>query len=274
VVTQAGFIGLGSHGWPMAANLASAGFDLIVYDRRERPLQALDRLGVRIARTAREVGEHGGVIGVAEIADPGWDDDQVEAVILGEAGVLSGAKPGTVLAFHSAIYPSTVRRIAEQARTRGVEVVDAQANGGEGRARARQLCYLLGGDTAVLERCQPVFATSGSSFIYMGELGTGAAAKIAHYSVVCATIVAASEGFRLAETAGVDLAAFQEMLRVSAGQSWVTDHWLQEFSPIDGERAESLYHRLGHALGLGHELDVALPGTELARQALPLLRPR
>src|SRR5581483_5863039 len=168
--------------------------------------------------------------------------------------------------------PSTVRRIGEWAAERGVQVIDAQANGGAEGARARRLRYMVGGDPETFERCRAVWATSGQEMLYMGGLGTGAAAKIAHYVAVCASLMGAQEAFALAERAGTDLRAFQQLVHDSAGQSWATDAWLDTFTPFDPARAENFFQRLRHALGLGEELHVPLPATALAQQVMAGLR--
>ncbi len=126
MATKVGFIGLGNIGKPMAINVAKAGFDLMVYDLREEPLKELAGLGAKVASSAREVGEHGEIVELVVV-----DDAQVETLTLGEGGVLSGAKPDTVIAIHSTVHPKTVRKIAELARTRGVGVIDAEVSGGE-----------------------------------------------------------------------------------------------------------------------------------------------
>jgi len=250
----------------MAANLLADGFALSVCDVRAEPPAALAQAGATVVSTHREVAERSDLVGIAEIADPSWLDYQIEEVVLGPDGLLAGAQPGLIIAFHSALYPSTVRRIAEHAAERGVHVIDAQANGGTEGARARRLRYMVGGDPAVFERCRAAWATSGTSMLYMGGLGAGAAAKIAHYVAVCLSLLGAHEAFGLAERDGVDLNAFQDLVHQSAGQSWASDAWLQTFRPFPAERAENFYQRLHHALGLGDELRLPLPGTALAQQ--------
>jgi 3-hydroxyisobutyrate dehydrogenase-like beta-hydroxyacid dehydrogenase len=255
----------------MAVNIARAGFELTVCDVRPEPLEAMAGLGAAVVGSPHEVGERAEIVGIAEIADPDWVDEDVEAVVLGPDGVLRSARPGSIIALHSAIHPSAVRRMAEQTEARGVHLIDAQANGGEDRARAQRLIYMVGGDPAVLERCRPVFAASGEGMYHTGALGTGAAAKLAHYILVCATLQAVSEGMRVAEAAGVDLQAFQQLVHVSAGQSWASDNWLKDFRPMSPARAENLYNRLHHALLLGHDLGVPLPASALAQQFLSVV---
>ncbi len=269
MATRVGFIGLGNIGKPMAVNVATAGFDLMVYDVREEPLTELAALGATVAHSPREIGAHGEIIELVVV-----DDAQVEAVTLGEGGVLSGAKPGSLIAIHSTVHPKTVRKIAELAKARGVDVIDAQVSGGERGAQAKTLCYMVGGDKALFERCRPLFATSGANIFHLGELGAGAIAKLAHNLIVYVNMLAASEGMRLAEKAGLDLKALQDVVHVSAGQSRVADNWLQqrrlkEAYPSGPQGLMQLIHKdLRLALELGHDLGLPLPGAALTQQLI------
>jgi 3-hydroxyisobutyrate dehydrogenase-like beta-hydroxyacid dehydrogenase len=163
MVVRVGFIGLGNIGKPMAINVAKAGFDLMVYDLRPEPLQELTETGAKVARSAQEIGAHGDIIELVVV-----DDAQVEAVTLGEGGVLNGAKPGSVIAVHSTVHPKTIRKLAELAKTKGVSVIDAEVSGGESGAYAKTLCYMVGGDKAAFEKCRPVFATQARTFFTSG----------------------------------------------------------------------------------------------------------
>ena len=269
MATRVGFIGLGNIGKPMAMNVARAGFDLMVYDLREEPLKELAALGATIARSAGEVGAHGEIIELVVV-----DDAQVEAVTLGEGGILNGAKPGAVIAIHSTVHPKTVRKIAELAKAKGVGVIDAQISGGARGAQAQTLCYMVGGDKALLEKCRPVFATSGAHIFHLGELGMGAVAKLAHNLIVYVNMLAASEGIRLGEKAGLDLKALQDVVHVSAGQSRVADSWLQQRTLRDTyttgpQGLMQLIHKdLRLALELGHDLGLPLPGAALTQQLI------
>jgi 3-hydroxyisobutyrate dehydrogenase-like beta-hydroxyacid dehydrogenase len=272
MTTRVGFIGLGNIGKPMAINVATAGFDLMVYDVRQEPLQELAALGAKVARSAQDVGAHGDVIEVVVV-----DDAQVEAVTVGEGGVLNGTKPGSVIAIHSTVHPKTVRRIAELARARGVGVIDAQVSGGERGAQQKTLCYMVGGDKALLDKCRPVFATSGAHIFHLGDLGSGAIAKLAHNLIVYVNMLAASEGMRLGEKAGLDVTTLQDVVHVSAGQSRVADNWLQQrklketYTAGPGALMQLIYKDLRLALELGHDLGLSLPGAALTQQLIDRL---
>jgi 3-hydroxyisobutyrate dehydrogenase len=261
MIANVGYIGLGNMGRPIATNVVEAGYSLIVYDIREEPLKDLAAVGAEVAESSREVGAYSDLVELSVV-----DDEQVESVVLGPGGVLEGAKPGTVIAIHSTIHPDTARKVGEAARPKGVAVLDAAVSGGAAGARARTLCYMVGGERTVFEQCRPVFETSGKHIFYMGGLGMGAATKAAQQAMTVVHLLAASEGFALAEKAGVDLDAFQELVRVSSGQSSIADHWQER--RWDPRMAELFYLGLQPILKLGHDLDVPLPGAALTQQLL------
>lgn len=269
-VKSVGFIGLGNIGKPIALNVAKAGFDLMVYDLRPEPMRELIAVGAKAARSAREVGAHGEIIELVVV-----DDTQVEAVLLDEDGVLNAAKPGSIIAIHSTIHPKTIRHLAELAKAKGVTVIDAEVSGGERGAYAKTLCYMVGGDKAAFEKCRPVFATSGANIFHLGELGAGAATKLAHNLIVYINMLAASEGMRLAREAGVDLAAMEKVVHASAGQSRMADHWSQTAKLLMDNYTtgpegflELIHKDLRLALELGHDLGVPLPGAALTQQLI------
>ena len=141
MVSKVGYIGIGNMGKPIAANVVRGGFDLMVCDLREEPMKELAALGAKTAASPMEVGKHAEIIEMSVV-----DDAQVEKVIAGEKSILSGARPGAIIAIHSTIHPRTVKRVAELAKASGIHVVDAQVSGGESGARARTLCYMVGGE--------------------------------------------------------------------------------------------------------------------------------
>jgi 2-hydroxy-3-oxopropionate reductase len=273
VAIKTGFIGLGNMGKPMASNVVKAGFDLMVYDLRPEPLKELASMGAKVAGSVREVGGYGEVIEVAVI-----DDAQVEEVIAGEEGLLATAKPGTVIAIHSTIHPDTTRKVAATAAAKGVGVVDAQMSGGSTGATAATLCFMVGGEKSLLEKCRPVLQASGKNIFHVGALGNGSAAKAAQQTMVVINMLSAHEGMSLARKAGIDPKVFEELVRVSAGQSHMADHWL-EFTGRMGEQLEHMkelfFKGVCPALELAHEKGVPVPGLALAQQMLPrILSPK
>ena len=192
-------------GKPMAVNIAKAGFDLTVCDLREERCQELALLGAKVASSPREVAEHSDIIEIVVV-----DDDQTEQVVAGEQGLIHGARSGSIVAVHSTILPATVRKIAAWCSAKGVEVIDAPVSGGQQGAQDRQLCYMVGGDAGVLEKCRPVFATSASDIFHLGELGMGATAKMLIQIVVCLNMIAAHECELLCDKTGLDFKMLQK----------------------------------------------------------------
>jgi 3-hydroxyisobutyrate dehydrogenase-like beta-hydroxyacid dehydrogenase len=201
---RVGFVGLGTMGGAMAANVAGAGHDVAVYDVRPEAVAAV--LGrVPAARAAGSLAEAAGdaeVIGVVVV-----DDAQVEAVTVGPDGLVELAPPGAVIAVHSTVHPATVQRVAAAAEAagRGVRVLDAPISGGVQGARDATLCIMVGGDGDAFDRARPVFESAGNLVLHLGGVGAGLAAKLARNLIGYVTLLGVAEGRRLATAAGVDL---------------------------------------------------------------------
>ena len=261
---KVGFIGLGEQGKPMAVNLAKNGFDLMVHDLRREPVDELIAMGGKVAKSPREVAARSEVIEVAVV-----DDAQVEAVVMGEDGIIAGARTGSIIAIHSTIRPATVRKVAIEGARRGIGVVDAPVSGGPRGAQLRTMCYMVGGDKELVERCRPVFETSAASIFHVGPLCAGMTAKLAHQVIVCLNAVAASEGMALAGKAGLDLTMVQEVVRAGGAQSRIADNWIK-YKPTPN--ANKLWYKdLMLALELASELGLALPATATAQELIKKL---
>ena len=258
---KVGFIGLGEQGKPMAANLAKAGFDLIVYDLRREPVEELIAIGAKAANSPREVAAGSDVIEIAVV-----DDAQVEAVVMGDDGIVAGARPGSVIAIHSTIRPATVRKIATESARRGIRVIDAPVSGGPRGAQSRAMCYMVGGDKELVERCRPIFETSAKSIFHLGPLGAGMTAKLAHQVIVCLNVLAAREGMALAAKAGLDLTMMQELVRTGGAQSRIADNFVKY--PPTPNASRLWYKDLMAALEVASELGLALPATSMAQQLI------
>jgi 3-hydroxyisobutyrate dehydrogenase-like beta-hydroxyacid dehydrogenase len=259
---KVGFIGLGRMGKPMAINVLKTGFDTIVYDLREEPVRELSDLGARAAQSPNQAAEAADIVAI------------VVDVLTGKGGVLEGAQPGTIIAVHSTIFPQTVQRMAAIGKARGVHIIDAPVSGGETGARKKSLCYMVGGELAILDRCREVFATSASDIFHMGALGSGAATKMIVQVVTCINMLAAHEAELLAGRCGLDFAALQKVLHVSSAQSLVVDHWFDRFKlpqdPIETrrKRTEVFQKSLGPAVTMAQQLGLSLFGAELAERSL------
>jgi 3-hydroxyisobutyrate dehydrogenase-like beta-hydroxyacid dehydrogenase len=208
---RVGFVGLGNMGGSMAANIANAGHDTVVYDVRGEAVDGvLDRApAARAAASLAEVARDAEVIGVVVI-----DDAQVEAVTLGSEGLVACAPPGAVIAVHSTVHPGTVQRVARVAESdgRGVRVLDAPISGGVQGARDATLCIMVGGDADAFDRARPVFESAGNLVLHLGAVGAGLAAKLVRNLIGYITLLGAAEGRRLAIAADVDLDTLNRIL--------------------------------------------------------------
>jgi 3-hydroxyisobutyrate dehydrogenase-like beta-hydroxyacid dehydrogenase len=269
MIRKVSFIGLGTMGKPMAANIVRGGFDLTVYDLRPEPCNELAEPGAKVAPSLRAAAEHVDLIAIAVL-----DDAQVEAVLFGENGAFAGARPQTILAVHSTVLPKTLRKIGEHAAARKIVLVDAPISGGMVGAREKRLCYMVGGPADAVNQCRKVFATSGSEILRLGEAGTGTLAKIINQILVCINMLAMFEGVSLAEKAGLDLQLLQRVLHSSAGKSYMGDHWFERIERVSRSpealrhQWEGLHKTLSVALECADDLEVALPGTALTHELL------
>jgi 3-hydroxyisobutyrate dehydrogenase-like beta-hydroxyacid dehydrogenase len=254
----------------MAVNILKAGFDLTVYDLRAEPMRELVQHGAKAAYSPKELAEGADLVEIVVV-----DDGQVEEVSLGERGLVAGARADSIIAIHSTVTPGTVKRLAEIGKQKPVQVIDAPISGGEAGAREKTLCYMVGGDTGVLERCREVFSTSASEIFHMGALGSGAVAKMIVQVATCIHMMAAHEAELLAERSGLDFAVLQKVLHASSGQSFVADHWIDRFKlpqdPMDvrRRRTEVFQKSLGPALEVAQEMGLSIPGAIVAERLLP-----
>jgi 3-hydroxyisobutyrate dehydrogenase-like beta-hydroxyacid dehydrogenase len=184
----------------MAVNVLQAGFELCVYDLRVEPVKELADLGAKPAHSITEVAKSADIIELAVV-----DDAQVEEVLIGAEALIEGVDAGGIVVIHSTVHPETVKRVAKIAAAKGVHVIDAPISGGETGARQRSLCYMVGGDKSLVERCREVFSTSAAEIFHMGALGSGAAAKMIVQLVTCINMLAAHEAGLLADRSGLEL---------------------------------------------------------------------
>jgi len=194
-----GFIGLGAMGRPMALHLIKAGHELSVYARRAESAQPLVDAGARRLATPAEVAAVSEV--VFTMVTAGAD---VEAVALGEGGIIHGAKAGTVLVDMGTIPPGTARRIAAALAAKGIEAIDAPVSGGEVGAQNATLAIMAGGKAEVLARVRPLLERLGKTLVHVGPNGAGQVAKACNQMIMVACIEAAAEAMLLAEKSGAD----------------------------------------------------------------------
>ena len=145
-----GFVGLGNMGAPMARNLADAGHKLLVFDMHDEAPTALaaDFGGVSVASSAGDVARGAGVVVTMLPAT-----QHVEAVYLGESGLLANAASGTLFIDSSTISPLGAQTVTAEAVQAGMQMVDAPVSGGVKKAALGTLTFMVGGGEDSFQRC-------------------------------------------------------------------------------------------------------------------------
>src|SRR3984885_5831517 len=171
--SRLGFIGLGYLGSRIARRLAAAGFPMVVYDRNRERAKELAALGAEVATKPETLAADVDVV-LSCLAN----DAVVEAVYLGTGKVIESAKPGTVIVEMSTIAPETSRQLYDVGRQRDISVIDVAISGSTAAAEAGTLTLFGGGERAVFDAVQPIFAPIASQAFYMGPSGAGVAMKL------------------------------------------------------------------------------------------------
>jgi 3-hydroxyisobutyrate dehydrogenase len=209
-----GFIGLGNMGRPMALNLVKAGFALVVHDIDPAKVGPLRERGATVAGSAAEVAAASDrTISMVETTA------QAEAVITGEQGILSRARPGNIVLSMSTIDPFVSRRLAEALAGRGVAMLEAPVSGGTVGAIAGTLSIIVGGARETFEVCRDLFQAMGKNVFHVGGPGQGLAMKLVNNMLIQVNVVAVAEALVMGVKAGLDPRTIYDVVRVSTGTS-------------------------------------------------------
>ena len=209
---KVGFVGLGNMGNPMASNLIKSGHQLTVHDLRREAATNLLEMGANWVDAPKDV-----VLGNEVVFTSLPVPRDVEAVVLGENGIMEGASQGTVYMDLSTNSPTAIRRIHDICAERGVTVLDAPVSGGVYGAAAATLAVMVGGDQAVYDRMKPTLDAIGSHVVYCGPIGNGMVCKICNNLLSMGIGVLMTEALTLGVKAGVDLATLADVIANSSG---------------------------------------------------------
>ena len=264
-----GFIGIGIMGRPMAKNLIKAGYALTVYDKFA-PTDDLVALGAVAAKSNKDVAAQSDIIITMLPNSP-----HVKEAVMGENGVLEGARPGAILVDMSSIAPSASQEICDAAKAKGVIMLDAPVSGGEPKAIDGTLAIMVGGDKKTFETVKPILEKMGSSVVLVGDIGAGNVTKLANQIIVALNIAAVSEALVLATKAGVKPEAVFDAIKGGLAGSTVMNAKVPmildgNFKP--GFRIELHIKDLQNALDTAHNLNVAVPLTANVMETLQALK--
>jgi 3-hydroxyisobutyrate dehydrogenase len=258
------FLGLGTMGAAMAANLARAGFQVAAWNRTPGRAPELAELGVMTAATPAEAASTAEIVVLCVSDTP-----DVEAVLFGPEGVVEGAKPGTLVIDCSTIAPSGSWDFAARLRERDLRMVDAPVSGGSEGARNATLTIFVGGDERDVEHARPVLNALGRTITHVGPIGAGQAVKAVNQVILAGTYLGVAEGIVLAIKAGLDVEQVVEALGGGAAQSWVLANRSRRMIDNDYPLGFKIaLHRkdLAIALELAAQLGAALPVSAFAAQ--------
>ena len=254
---KVGFIGLGIMGKPMALNLIKAGHQLTVNDLNKDAVQSLMKAGALSSESPKKVAEESDIIITMLPAS-----HHVQSVVLGSAGILAGAKEGSIIIDMSSITPAVSKALAEEAAKQGVGFLDAPVSGGEPKAIDGTLAIMVGGKEAVFEAAKPVLLDMGKDVTLVGDSGCGVTAKLANQIIVNLNIAAMSEALVLAAKAGIDIEKMYQAIRGGLAGSTVLDAKVpmileRNFNP--GGTIAINMKDITNVMDTAHEIGVPLP---------------
>lgn len=265
-----GFIGLGIMGKPMSKNMLKAGYELVIFDINTAAVEEVAAEGAQVAHSPKEVAAMSDVIITMLPNSP-----HVKEVVLGENGVIDGAKSGAILIDMSSIAPLASKEVAARLLEKGVEMLDAPVSGGEPKAVDGTISVMVGGKKEIFDKCYDIMDSMAGSVVYTGDIGAGNTTKLANQIIVALNIAAMSEALVLATKAGVEPELVYQAIRGGLAGSTVLDAKAplvldRKFDP--GFRIELHIKDLANVLETSHEIGVPLPLTSAVMEIMQALK--
>ncbi|OBG29583.1 2-hydroxy-3-oxopropionate reductase [Mycobacterium sp. 852002-51057_SCH5723018] len=251
------FIGLGIMGSPMACHLAGAGLAVVGYNRSPERTAALVEAGGAAAESIEEAVKDADVVAVMVPDSP-----DVQDVLLSEGGVFAHAQPGTLVIDFSSIRPDVTVQLAEEAKRRGLRLIDAPVSGGEVGAKNASLSIMVGATDDDFAAAKPILDMVGKTIVHVGPNGAGQTVKAANQLIVAGNIELLAEAITFLRAYGVDLDAAVKVLGGGLAGSAVLDQkaakmLARNFDP--GFRIELHHKDLGIVTSAAREADVVIP---------------
>jgi len=251
-------------GVPMALNILRAGFGMTVHNRTREKEAAAVAAGARPAASPAEAAEAAEVI-ITCVSD----SPDVETIILGENGVIRGARPGALVIDMSTISPSVTREIAAALSAQEIRMLDAPVSGGSEGAQQGTLSIMVGGDSGDVAEATPLLEAMGKTISHIGPIGSGQLTKAINQIVVAGTYWSVAEGIALGLKAGLDMESVVRAVGGGAAGSWAmvnrSGNMIRNEYPL-GFKIELHRKDLNIALGVARELGVTLPMAAFVEQ--------
>jgi 3-hydroxyisobutyrate dehydrogenase-like beta-hydroxyacid dehydrogenase len=255
-----GFIGLGTMGMPMTANLAKAGVALVVHDASPPATAAAGKLaGVTMAASASEVAARASVIFTCLP-----NDDVVRAVYLGAGGIAAGGKAGLITCDCSTVSPEATLEVHRALLAKSITHMDTPMLGSQPQAVSGELVFIVGGAAAAVERISPYLDIMGKLHMYVGGSAMGNRVKLVHNGLVAVTAAAVAEALAVCVQSGVDPYTFYDVVRKGGGMAYGTYFERRAKRIFDGEFSPTFMCELmrkdaGLALALAKASHVPTP---------------
>ncbi|MGJ3242674.1 MAG: NAD(P)-dependent oxidoreductase [Opitutales bacterium] len=259
-----GFIGTGVMGASMARRLQEAGHPLVVHNRTRAKAEPLVEAGAVWADSPAAVAAQADII----FTIIGYPQD-VEAVYLGEAGLVAAARPGSILVDLTTSSPRLAERITAEAAKRDIAVLDAPVSGGDVGAREGRLSIMVGGEAAAVARIRPYFELMGQTIVHQGPAGAGQHTKLCNQIVIASTMLGITEALVYARGAGLDPETVLASISGGAAGSWSLSNLAPRMLKGDFDPGFYVKHfikDLGIAIESAHTLGLDLPGLDLAER--------
>lgn len=256
------FIGLGVMGFPMAGHLQRAGHDVTVYNRTASKAQKwAQTYGGAAADTPADAARGAEMV----MACVGRDED-VEAVTLGRGGAFGTMAPGSVFIDHTTASADLARRLWQEGKKAGIDVLDAPVSGGEAGAVNGQLTIMIGGEESVFKAAQPVLSAYAKQIGLMGPAGAGQTTKMVNQICIAGLLQGLSEGVHFAQKAGLDIAQVVEVISQGAAGSWQMENRAETMAKGEfdfGFAVDWMRKDLGIVLREAGRLGIDLPITQI-----------
>ena len=263
-IKKIGWIGTGIMGKSMCRRLIEAGYEVALFTRTRRKAEELIDAGATWCGSPRAVAERSD----CTFTIVGYPRD-VREVVLGENGVLSGARSGSVIVDMTTSQPQLAEEIAAAASAKGVAALDAPVSGGDVGARDGTLAIMCGGEGAAYDSVLPLFQCMGENIELLGGPGRGQHAKMCNQILVAAGIVGTVESLLYAYKSGMNAEQVIRIVGSGAAGSWAINNLgpriaARDFAP--GFMIKHFIKDMAIALDEAERMELSLPGLALTQE--------
>jgi 3-hydroxyisobutyrate dehydrogenase len=261
--TVIGFIGTGVMGKSMAGHLLDAGYPLVIYSRTKEKANELVEKGAEWVETPKEVAIKANVI----FTIVGYPVD-VEEVYFGENGLIPHGREGSYLVDMTTSAPSLAVKIYEEAKSRGIQSIDAPVSGGDVGAREAKLSIMVGGEKEAFEAVSPLLQHLGTNIVYQGKPGAGQHTKMCNQIAIASNMIGVCEAVIYAENAGLDPETVLKSITTGAAGSWSLSNLAPRMLKGNFEPGFYIKHFIKDmkiALDEAERMDMPVPGLALAK---------